>query len=615
MNDVKFPVNGTIKFKKAESSETLPAGTGIIIDPYDFSIVAKCSGVDSFSIPDAHTSKDTYLVAPADYGRVGTISEYGGLSPTDQVHVNTFQWVPNHLEGSGLEVISSGTDFEDLTMGNLQVQSIYGSGSVTYSGIRSVAVLDGSAYFASRAASFRTFWLEPTSSGAENLTCGRTVYLAKLPDNTNTNRNGEVGFAFMRQGADPDSFAYKVYTENRSSSTTDRTIAFTKNSISSATGDQLSGRGFSVFASNFGYSSNAERVDASALWMMVEWEVQPSGTIVQVAHQPYNDGDTIESISGTWRPLWQCYDIKNSIESTSLKPTWILASRANNAEGDVGIDNVWLYKLDSLPKQGLNSYRIAHYNHQGGSGDPLISNYFAGGGSGTPEGWGNSGQRHPLITADQSPTGVAGEASGSGLRASRLGGATTDRPSAMFEHIEPTASGITHGVARMIYETGTTSFSSTPRQLFCFMRQGDRWNSNAYYIEFYPNSSSDWRVRLRKGKIFSDTYDSGADVQGAVLATSATLHTSASTNAWIEVRWEVVSPSETRIEILHAEVDTSFTTFDASPGNVDYELSQVISYSDITGAYISTSLAPMHVFRCVNTNSWMKSVELRRAKG
>ena len=616
MNDVKFPINGTFKVTTSEDGQITAAGTGILIDPETGSVIASAalSGSSDFTVEDAHTSKDEYIVAAASYGKVGTSAPQIGFSPTDEVVVHRYQWRPNHItDGNVLETYVSGTNFEDISMGDLQVQSLYGSGGVTYSGIRNATVLDGDYYFSARASSFRSYWLEPVASGAVGLTCGRTVYLAKYPDSTSANRNGEVGFAFLRQGALPEDDGYKVFMLNRFSDDTRRDCETRVGDISGSNGDQLQDRGSLHWNTSVLYDSSSDKSDESEVWMMVEWEViSPSGALINVAYQPYSPGDTFESIADTWRPIYQVYDLRNPYISTALKPTWILSSRANSSQGDVGIDNVWLQKLEALPRQGLNVYRPIHANITG-SARPIVANYFGAGGPGTPSGWPSTSPRHPLVRAEDSPTGIDGEGS-AGIRCSRGSGSNGNRTTAMFDFYEATASGITHGVARMIYDTGTTSFGGTPKVGFSFLRQGDSWNSNAYTIEFYPNSSSDWRVRLRKGKIYSDTFDESADFQGSTLSTSSTLHNSSGDMSWIEVRWKVESGSQVRIEILHKEVDQSYTTFDTSPGNVDNELTQVISYNDVSSPYTSTTLTPMHIIRGSNGSAWLRATELRRIK-
>jgi len=614
MNDVKFDIKGSFKVTTSEDGNLATEGLSAIIDP-DINTVldhATSSGSQDFTVEDVHTSKDEYLIMSAAYGRVGSILPYSGLSPTEEVVVHRYQWTPNHLEGDILQVHVSGTNFEDNTMGDLVVSKQLGSGGVVYSGIRNVSVLDGDYYFSAQAENFRSYWLEPTASGATGLTCGRTVFLAKLPHNTNADRNADVGFTFLRQGGNTDSNGYKVVAMNAFSNSSRRELLTSAGAISDASGQQLQDRGFDIFQGIIEYDSATNKGTTSEMWMMIEWEVQPSGTLINVAYQPFSGGDSYESIAETWRPFYQVFSLRDNYTETSLKPAWILSSRENDSEGDIGLDNVWLQELSTLPSTGLNVYDVIHYNQFGGGSSPIVSNYFGTGGPGTPAGWPTSAPRHPLVTADKSLTGVAGEALG-GIRGSRSGGTNGSRPVTMLGFREVEAIGITHGVCRMIYNTGTTFFGGTPKMGFAFLRQDSSWNDDAYVIEFYANSSSDWRVRLRKGKIYSDVLDNLADFVGNIQATSATLHTSSTTKAWIEVRWKV-EQSLTRIEILHKTVDETYISFDTSPGNVDESLIQVISFTDNSSPYSSTSLPPMHIVRGSDNYAWLIGTELRRAK-
>lgn len=634
MNDVKFPINGSINVSKSETAETLNEARAVILDPDDFSILATTSGSGNFSIEDAHTSKDEYLVALAAYGRLGTVNPYTGLSPTDEVFVEDFTWSGTIRNEPGKEILLNGVDFEsfNLNLEDVQQERHFGSSTVVYSGIRISTALEGDAYFALRAGSTSDvgIYVEPSVSGADDISSGRMIFLAKNPSNADGGENGQIGFAFMRQGStvNADGYHMAIFT-NFSSTNFDHRLQ--RGAINDSGGFDLDSSFNLHGGTNINWNSSADRAAEDGMWYLIEWDAfDAENTLIQMSFQRYEDGDTIESIQNTWRPFYQILDNQAPYSSTSYTPVWMLISKDNNVGGDIGIDQLYLEKLPSgtLTGGGLTNWKVIHSNNAGYttrysrinntgmySFNELPANEAR---NGLPA----FGGINPLVPSGSALVPLDGKGF-TGLDFISLPNdvSVSNRAHSILEPRGQNLTGITKGVIRLCVRFDGGVGDLGHEFAIGILRQGSEPNSNQYTILLLDAGTNQYQVRLRKGPMINNMNISGQRISNSSatqLASSSTLYTGEEVSIWMEVRWEYAPQTGfTTIEVLYAPTATDFNPVDTSPGNVDSILTQVLSYTDISSPYTTTTLAPSfylsHAFSG-GVNTRLFKCEIRRAK-
>lgn len=635
MNDVKFPINGSINLRNAQNGEETSSARSLVINPDDFSIVATVSGNDTFNVPDAHTSKDEYLVSLSDYGKIGTLSMYSGLSPTEEVFVEDFTWSSRIKDEPGKQVLLSGVDFESL---NLELEGIreerrIGSTTVVYSGIRVSQELEGNAYFALRAGSSSDvgLYIEPTVSGADDMNAGRMIFLAKNPSNPDGGEQGEIGFAFMRQSTaiNADGYCFGVFT-NFSSTNFDHRL--NRGEINDPAGFDLD-EGFDIVGgTNINWNTPEARVSGHRMWYMLEWDAfDQDNVLIQFSFQNYEDGDSIESIQDTWKPFYQTLDSQSPFTTTSETPIWILLSKDNQAGGDIGVDQLYLEKLASgtLQTGGLGNWKVIHTNNAAYTTRySRINNVGQYAFNELPANDDRNalpaffGINNPLVPAEESLVGLDGKGF-SGLEFISIPNdvSVSNRAHSILEPRGENLTGITKGVVRVCVRFDGGVGDLGHEFAIGIMRQGDQPNSDQYTVLLLDAGSDQYQIRLRKGPMINNMNISGQRISNSSatqLSSSSTLYTTENTPIWMEVRWEYNPQTGfTTVEVLYEPAVEDFDPVDTSPGNVDSRLTQVLSYTDISSPYTSTTLAPSfyisHAFSG-GERTRLYQCEIRRAK-
>lgn len=611
MSLVQFVSSGILQVSKIKDTNQSISGYGLIYNPETYSLenyinVTNDSGI--YNIEDAHTSLDQYQVAVVSPGYYSESRQYKGMSSTLPLLVENFQ------EEVTIKPSSTGTtivdrDFEDATTSGFNI-AVSGSG-ITVSGLVNLTNMQGDYYIGLAASATSMLVAEPTAPEASNLTCGRTIFLMRLPTSTSS-ANSAVGFAFLRQSSDVASSGYKVFFEATTNSRI--SVSFMAGPITS-TSDMTAG-GNSIFFEQIDYSSNTERDEDRLRWVVIEWEAGSIGTFINLYSKVYTVGDTIASVKSSAilivQLLYTGFTSGDAFYTTTSFPVAYLLGSQNTSLGSVGFDMVYLEQLSSLYQGGLNKLELKYTNSSVSSNErrPLFINGLSGDGD-PPEGIILYNHLNYLISPEESPYNKAGYAY-HGIRTIASSTPTTGQHGyGFFEFRGAEASGITHGVARFALTLGNHALTTFCKVGLAILRQGSAVDSNAYVVEWaIINTSSLINCKIRKGQIFSSTLDNVADFQGSILATSSNI---TDRDLWVEIRWKAEA-LRTDIEVLYSPINIRLDGFDTSPGNVDYKLADSVSYTDVSSPYTTTSLAPLIIPRCGLTETNIYQIELRKSK-
>lgn len=613
MSYVPFSTSGSVKSSSPETGKTDILTYFQVIQPetYDSMYVSSFTSSGSFSLTDVHTSLDTYLIAVSTFGYMGDVALVSGLSPTYEVEVDDFQ-SPIGIE-SGTTIISS-RDFEDNTVSGFNITiSGYTPGQ---SGIINSSDLEGNYYLGLASSTDAILVASPTITGASGITCGRLIMACRCGISTGFTKSS-VGFAFMRQGSDLTSSGYKVVIETGSNSN-EYNIKHVVGSVLSAT-DITSTIGTTISTATLEFSSVPQRTVYRNIWLMVEWESTAERTLINTYHLLYEESQTIDDVKQNavldQQLMFTGLSDGGSFYSSTSEPILLLLGSANTSSGSVGIDVINLEILGSLPEVGLNKLDLFQRNTASGSSSvrPLPLNTIYNDGY-SPEGSMNTfpTSSNPLISSNLSIYNKPGIGY-SGIRVRPLGGTGTD---AFFSTFKFRGSGVTdikYGVARFIVNLG--SGDSRTKVGFSFLRQGSTINSNSYTVELYRNTSNDYRVRLRKGTVYESTFGDTSDFNGTILSTSSSSSEFFDGDTFaFEIRWRALV-SSVAIEVSLGSVSDDLSTFDTSPGSIDYKLVQLLTYSDSSSPYLTTTESPLFTLRGGNSiDPTLFKYELRKSK-
>lgn len=612
MNLVKFPTSGTF-FLRDSYTGSLSSGSLLIINEELGLQNTVASGLDTpgsffYNLDDPHTSKDSYTLIPFGYGKVGEAYPQSGFSPTIEIKNETFQDIEYLAQTSGSPIIDS-RDFEDITLSGFDVL-VTGTG-ITTSGLVNSTSMEGDYFVRLNSSAQSALILTAQDVAASGMLSGRAIMLTR--NGTSTSTAICTGLAFMRQGNGLTDNAYKIYLSIPATNT--YRLNFNSGALST-TGGNINSGGTSVWTEDLTFSTNALRNASRNIWLMVEWEQKEQGIAYNVYYKYHVAGDTIEDVKNNATLLRQELFTGNAtganyITTPSGSPCWFLSSTSSN---ELGMDMFHLEAISGVQPVGLHGLNLIKKNEEvtATQSRPQFSNILMSPGPPTgPEGSPNfGGTINPTVPAEDSWIGVYGY-NFLGLQVSYApGGDTGDNIYGFFTFTEPLASGITHGVFRTAFLS--QAGAGEPKLGLCFLRQGDLYDSDCYVLEKFRNGTNDHRVRIRKGTPFSATLNDTADFTGTTLATSALLPSwNDGSTGWIELRWKAdQNLNKVDIEILFKVLNSA----DRSPGNLDYNLTQVLTYTDISSPYLTTDYSPMLICKGDTNPFRMYKFELRRAR-
>lgn len=628
---MKFTITGSLAKQDTTTGKIISSGSSFIIDPINHTLISTINHANTdftiFSGETDHTSKSEYLVVGSNYGYTGEARLFQLEPPTIEVVNQTFQEQLSDLYAvSNLVTVISGETFESGSLGSLQI-TISGTGAVNYSGLVNQTLMGGN-YFVGlnmNGSDGRIQYIEPTTPQASGILCGRTIFLSRLPINTNFANSSQVGFCFLRQGLDiKTDNCYKVVIGHDPGSDKNLRLDLFRGPINSAFNNNTINNGTYRIASIVEHSSIAAASGTRLKWYMVEWEVNQNQSIAKtdkavlfrISYRNYEVGDTLESVKTQMIPLIEQYDIRSdALTTTSYAPAWAMAVSSNGDNFAVGIDNILLESFDSLPKTSLNQDLVLISGTGANISNPeALSRVEFLSDDPTPEGLPDfTSTRNYLIPSGSSIVSIAGKAPSYVFRSN---GNSTFQGHA-FEYINPQSSGILFGAFRFAAFNDNSSGFNDTGCAFTFLKQGSALlGVNGYSVWVFSNNNATdgTTIQLRKGAFISaiDPLSLG----GTTLASVTVSGTSFShAKNWIEVQWKVVSPTQTDIEVFRKPLDTSLATFDVSPGNVDYGLTNLISYSDLSSPYTNTSASCQVTFTGRSSSKvWFFKHELRRSK-
>lgn len=618
MSYVPFTTTGTLK--PYFPGLTSFSGSYRIVQPETEVVVSSgaITGSTPYSLTDIHTTLDRYYVLIGGYGYIGEAGLVSGLSPTVPVYVRDYQF--DSLNEPSITHINS-RDFEDNTLSGLTLSFVNSSGIVT-SGLVNSGALEGNYYLGLSATSLAACKVEPDDTTTTGMLCGRAIWLSRMATTTTTG-NSATAFAFLRQGPLDTSECYKVVAETNSAS--DRYHLMLRVGQMTSSGNITANGDSAVTTLSqriLDFTSNAVRDANRALMVGVEWEVTAKGTLFRLYSKVYNDSDTVDTFKDQAYLLAEHFycgltESANLYNTTSEKPAWWLAS-ANTSLGDMGIDLLHLESLTSL-SGGMADFEVLERNTATGSTDvrPFLSRRLGNTTGATPEGAPVLALTNPLIRAQDSIFNRAGAAF-AGIELTHQGGSSSDFVFTSLVPKDASTAGITKGVLRvgLLISGQTASGRSGPKFGFSFLRQGSSVNSNCYTIELRMVNADQYRVRLLKGTVVTGTFDDTVDFNGTLLVESAIITTVATGTGycWLEIRWEVEAPSSVKVEALFGPMTSGLSSFDSSPGNVDYKLVQVLTHNDTTSPYSTTSEKPMITLRNMNPGSGSPTLSLLTAE-
>lgn len=612
MSFVQFSTSGSVKTSSPETGLSSYLTQLHVIQPETNAHLVgnNFTGSGSFALTDVHTSLDTYLVAVSNFGYMGDCALVSGLSPTIPIEVEEFQNVKDLSPGT---LIIDNRDFEDASPSGFSF--VVSGHTPGVSGIIVSTGLEGNQYVALSSSTDATLSMTPTIPAASGVTCGRVIFAARCATLDGFTKSA-VGVAFMRQGSNPSASGYKVIVETGASNDQYQIKVCTGQIMSST--DITSAVGTNTASIALDFSTNAERNLRRNIWLGVEWEATASGTLINVYHMLYSDGQTVQDFRNNAVLDRQVYitgstDGSLFYNSTTEPIMFILGSEATGS-GLTGVDLITFESLPFLPRKGLNSLETIQTNSAvtGSSIRPIATNVIYGGGY-PPEGSNGSFSNsiNPLMSVPKSLYGRAGSGY-SGIRVRPLGGDATDAYFAIYKFRSIASAGIKFGVARFILGLGAGD--SRCKFGFSFLRQGNQVNDNSYTVEFFRAGANNYQARIRKGTVYDSAFGDTSDFNGTIQATSSSVGMSDGDWFALEVRWRALA-STTQIEVLSTSLSGDLITFDTTPGTIDYKLSQRLTFTDSSSPYLTTTEVPLIILRGGNSvDPNMYKYELRKSK-
>jgi len=613
---VKFPTSGTFSLlDDTKGSRVSPCNLFVYNEELGMSLVSSGiagSGTANFNIPDAHTSKDSYVVVPSAFGHYGHARDYKGFSPTTTVLYETFQVPPGIIATSTGTIVES-RGFEDISLSGFAVTV---TGGVAASGIINASTMQGDYHvrLTSNGASVGALLLQPTAPAASGLLAGRAIMLTRNATST-TALLTDTGIAFFRESN--STIASNAYKFSLVPTDADSyLLSFSVGQMSNAGNMHV---GTEIFSQDIDFTSKAARDARRNIWMMVEWEYKVTGLLYNFYYRFYQQGDTIQTVKEQSTLLRQGIFVgsqngANIITTPLGSPTWFICSEINNAANTTGMDMLHLEGIDKLPEVGLNSFELIQTNS--GTGPRVDFSNSRSSVAATPRFEGVPLFAVPPINPFVKPVDSWINIYGYnfiGPRSVRVGSGNS--AFGFFTFKAPTAPGITHGTFRYAVRASNNLFVLA-QMAFCFLRQGAGYNDNAYTIEPIRVNSTQCRINIRKGvPTTGGLSDSLLINGGAVVAFTGLLSWNENLNSitnigWIEVRWQAKA-SSVDIEVLFCSASQRPNNIDVSPGNLDYKLVSVLTYTDASSPYLSTSQSPMLI---LNGPVTAYACELRRLK-
>lgn len=613
---INFTSSGTARVSCPQTGQAIVSGALTVIDPESASVVASTSitgSITAFTITGAHTSKESYLVVPSAFGYSAESKLYEGLSPTIEVYSNDFQVSGTLI--SGTSILSK--DFEDASTSGL-ILTVTGAGGITQSGLRYSTNMQSNYYIGLSSSSDNSIVIEPIDNAASGINCGRTIFLARGGTAAySVSTDSAVGVAFLRQDSTITSNCYKVILSRGSVSSGDYNLTLYSGQMTNGSGIII-GTSTSLGIFTITFSNKVVRDPNRLMWICVEWEVLAQGILIRIFYKLYNAADTIEYVKNNLTLVEERIHtgIASGAEYYTTSPgkvAWLLGSDSTST-GDVGIDCINLEVLDTLKNYGLRSLNLLAVNNSG-IPRPIIRNILGGNFNAPPQGSVKNSSTflaNPFIPPSRSIYNKPG-CGYTGIRVERTGGSTGDTVYSLFDFSEDIAKSIKNGVCRTCVLMPYLS-SLNVRSGLAVLRQGPSHDSNSYVVELCFTGSATPVLRIRKGQTFSTTLNNSANLTGSVVATSSALPYTYYGLVWVEVRW-VVEPLQTKLEVLYSIGNTGYFLYDTSPGTVDYTLKSILTYTDITSPYITTSESPMLILLSTATSAIdLYNCELRKCK-
>lgn len=574
--------------------------------------VLSSSGSATFSFPNAHVSKDQYVVAISKFGYLGDARVLKDLSPTEECVYERFL-SPNDTT-SGTVLVND--DFESATLSGYT--TLASGGSISISGLSNSTNLQGNYHVRLASAGTSALTLRSNNIATSGITCGRATFLARGSTGTSTSPDNGVGFSFMRQGSNHNSNGLQVLIHGTNpDGNNNRFLIRTAAGALSSANDVTTG---TVFNQEFLYFSNQTvRDDNRKVWITVEWEKQAISILMRVYLKLYRTGDTADNIQASKIMAHEMQYTGTTggadFYTTSDYATWYLGSDSNST-GDVGFDCIKLESLAALDQtHGINKFEVLAVNSVGNPTPKIISYLESQGPLIPPEGIikGSTSNTVPnyFLSRDDSIYGRS-YIGPSGMRVSRAFGGSGDNGTAVFRTRSASSAGIRYGSARL----GINLSNDTGSKIgFLFLRQGSLVSDNCYGLEIFRNAADDFRFRLRKGSVFTTPIGVATTFAGTTLFSSSTISGFEQERVgWFELRWQA-DATQTKIEVLYMKASTKEGRVDSSPGNVDYGLVSQTTYTDTSSPYLTTTEKPLLIMQGQdNGYATLCYFDLRRAK-
>lgn len=608
MNLVKFSSSGTISTISRYNGSILSNTNLVILNEEIMSVLysgVSSSGIFDFNFEDMHTSKDSYIVAPASFGYLGQSVPMSDFSPTEECLFEDFQ--NSKYLVSGTELLYK--DFEDISLDGISA-TFTGTGVISISGIYNSSDIEGDYYFALNGTNTNNAVITSTDTTTTGISCGRIGVLGMNGISTSTETQ-TVGVAFLKQGPSITDNAYKLMLVPQTDGT--YTLSFCVGQLGSTSGGFNTGT--EIWSESIDFGGYFFRNNLRNIWLMVDWEVVSKGLLMNVYIAPYTDGDTVGSLKEKAvlirQDVYTGYLTGSDLYTTSsYGVSWFICQ---NESTTLGVDMLLLESLTELPKVGLHRFEILERNIDTASGStrPYITNILQNPGV-PPVMSVIETSRNNLISSNRSLYGKYGYGY-SGIYNKYLSWQTaSDSSIAIFTtENDIKTSGILHGVCRIAGFLDTMSTVSS-KIGFSFLRQGTAVNDNCYTAVIY-NSSSNLYVQIRKGTVYDSSFGDTSDFNGTVVATSSSINSNMNLPFWIEIRWKVGTSSVT-VEVLYTELSKVVRNIDSSPGNIDYKLSSVLTYTDSSSPYLTSSTFPLVSIRGNYYSPFIHQVEIRKQK-
>lgn len=583
-----------------------------ILSTIPFPITSSNPSINYF-LDSLHTSKDDYYINVGAFGYRGEGRICTGLSPTSPVLVEGFN--TDYFPVSGVQILYK--DFEDASISGLTLL-VTGTG-ITSSGLTYDTTMEGNYFLGMQSSSDASLHIIPTDLTASGMLSGRTIFLVKN-GTLNATSQQTVGFAFLLQGSTLTSNCYKVYMTTDTDGYQYR-IDIKYGQLANGTTGVIDSVGEVIASIPIEYYTTTIRNIYKRHWIMIEWEVDTSleeNIKIAVYHKRYESGDTKETVrttakliqqsiwTGTYNPGF------DGLYTTTTQPVrWIVSSDGSVA---TGIDCIYLESIDHVIDRGIFNSKFKMIQGTESSSRITIENYLYCPGRTTElQGLHLISGDNPLVDNYESIFSMKGQGY-SGPSAKKTGGSVFNYPFLSFVIDAPGANGIRCGVFRIGLKIHSNVTNNGTKLGFSFLRQGSVFSSNCYTMEFYRSGTNAFNIRIKKGIIITTPYGGTTTFGGSTLGTSSSipgLNDSASI-VWVEIRWRT-NISSTEIEVLTCPMSLGIIETDYSPGNIDSRLTSLLTVTDGSSPYLSSSDLPI-VTMVSDDTLILYQMELRRAK-